>query len=377
MTDPPNRSRFNSEVLLPLLPSPVTVRGLTQEPKTMNETHAALAATPYQPRYPLVEKHTTHSWNYHGWLTVWHMLSDADALVGMLHVLFTKQIAKAHEAEPEYGYHDPILLCLALAEGWTNNGYLLKKDGDERLTYRLPGHLSDDKLKVEPYKWRQPVAQKAFAVLITHLNAIIEHGHPLSHVFTGYNAVFEQLIMREDVFAALRQLFRIEVTKHSRYIQHCSTGFNSQNETARVLIKSTESFLYRLMNFLWNWREHKVPNHNPPSDYSTGVERLNTRMRKLIDEARPWMVQVIFVLDKQDELDRWMMDRGEHELDARTAQVLVDIAMETRCVPTGGDKRVPRNFREALAAGASAAVLLRTARHRHRLKMPANRPPIA
>jgi len=158
--------------------------------------------------------------------------------------------------------------------------------------------------------WENPkerLAKKSFDVLCQNFFKVKEsYGKD-----GGYSEVHSRLTMCDSsqIIHAVQNFFRIEKEQTSGYVS--IRNFSRTNKEESLNEKLVESFLLNMGKFLWKWREYD------PTWCKANIERIDAygqndpEIRKSIEEAKPWMIEVLFCLNGLELLRKRMLNFNE------------------------------------------------------------------
>ena len=273
----------------------------------------------------------------------WEASKDFDEMLGRLHTGFNVPVQEY--AGQEYDEIDLLIFYFSIADGWTD-GYIFQVPADKGKKYQV-GYDGNGNLKFKaPSELRQELARKAFDMLCLHFFKKVELPH---RHHEDFNNVWERTISCERVLSAIQFFFRTEKGIGST-IKIRNFSYRSERSHGE---QHAVSFLLNLTHFMWEWEGLEVPSWFSNKE---AKERHNLEMRKRLDSAKPWMIEVLAYLNRLDILGEWLL-----ELDGHCLEKLKEIAMrnELRADRYPFKSRPVATLDEACYVGSKAAWLLK------------------
>jgi len=269
-------------------------------------------------------------------------------MLGRLHEGFTVTLDKAAYSGPEYEQDDVLLFYLAIADGWRDKE-LLEVNGDEYKghIYTGPDRYGNWVTK-HPSEMRQIVAKKAFDMLAQNYFRIEEKNvELLGEKRRGQN---DHIIASERLFKALVGFFAVQKGPYSFSSLGIRNLTTYRFETSHYQ-SVTEDFLLSLVLSIWRWQEVEIRDWYSQDDREMIVVK-NETTRKMLEEAKPWAIEVLNIFRKL------------HVIDGRVSPADLDkireIAMRAELVSNNlvSKKRPVVTVEEAFVVGSHAASFL-------------------
>lgn len=293
-------------------------------------------------------------YNWQEWLKLWRSANNLQWIESLLHFGFSVRMDKGEYHEKEYDYVDRIMFYLAIADGWVDNDLLWVKT-DRTSTgekYCFVGYDQNGRaIEKNLSEIRQQVARKAFDMLCLNFfkNMQLLGG---GRGGDSLNQYWGDEIVTEKFFPIIRNFFRVEKGNFNDMVVR---NLSCRNELSRNE-EHAVSFLANLAKFLWTWEEVEI-NSWDEDDAKVGKKAYNAKMQLRIDSAKPWMIEVLYILGKLDILRKWIL-----QLDETCLAKLKEIAMRSEIVgrhrERGRELRAVTTLEEACYAGSKAGWFL-------------------
>ena len=282
---------------------------------------------------PLLSHEIRPIYNWHELLELWGVTTALQVMEGLLHVGFSVSLEKVSWDEPAYSYIDRLLFYFSVADGWADH-YLLKVSGEADTRYELGWDRSGNFIKKSASELRQQLARKAFDQLCLYF--FNKELHPEHEA--GFSGIWPGTVASEQLLPVIMNFFRVEGSVIGRRIRNLSRRRDSHTERVAT------NFLMNLAEFIWEWKA-----------VTARDQYLDVRTR--LDEAKPWMIDILVNLGKLDFLNKWIAD-----LDERCLGKLREIAMGCELghyhFPVS-ESRPVATLDEACLVGSKAAWLLK------------------
>lgn len=287
---------------------------------------------------PLLSRKPLPISNWKEWLTHWENTTSLQEMLGLLHFGFD---VETWSSQNEYTWKDRVLFYLSVADGWSDDMYLYVPDEDRECRYEIGRDKYGNGIQKTVRGLRQDVATKAASLVFKELNQI-----PVA-VSGKYgpepNSAWES-IFASDFFPYIQSFFRI--TERSEFsnpeVRNLTAGYVSRYH---ILQGSLIQFITNLADAMWGWKEPSYFNNDQQKEKAEAL-------RARIEEAKPWMVEVLCRCGKVAKLEEWLLS-----FDEKCLEVIKNIALERGV----GDKQ-SQSVEEACYQGSKTAWLL--IRHR-------------
>ncbi len=304
---------------------------MTQE----NETEAV---------HPLLSKEVGPIRNWHEWLEYWNRADNYQWMESLLHTGFNVPLEKMSSEEKEYDELDRYIFYFSVADGWAHHW---KSEGswrdEKEYDIGVRGTNGSSRKFTIP-QLRRRLATKAFDILCLNLFRVELRLSGESEFYWSW----ERHIASKKLFPVIVNFFRIEKSKFGSgaeiiNLSQCFHGEKSHNEQHAV------NFLLHLVEFMWECKNNWITS-TPATERDEMIIRVN--------EAKPWMIEILAELGKLDKLRRWILD-----LDKTCLSKIKEIAMRNRL--TGfrdrgeNEDRFVSSLDEACYAGSKAAWFLK------------------
>lgn len=280
--------------------------------------------------------------NWHEFLVQWkraHAEDDRHMMESLLHRGYKVPLDRHYE------YIDRHVFYFLNAHGWADSS-LLKLPEDAN-SWNYGGSVQE-----MPKEFRQQLARKAFNLLCSNLFKMESkpgQGNE-NHLF-----ILEQHVASEQLFPIIQEFFGIEKNEFSGRVTIRNLFLYGQEMSHNE--QQVEAFLLDLAKFLWKWKEHEIPTWRGKEEQNA-EKKWNTDMRFRLDNAKPWMIEILDRLGKLEVLQNWILD-----LDKACLAKLKEIALRSKFY-TGEaylvtKERPVATIEEACCAGSKAAWFLK------------------
>jgi hypothetical protein len=249
--------------------------------------------------------------NWYEWLQCWLDAKTDQTMLGLLHMGFTVPMNKRAHFEPEFHDCDRIKLYLTIADG-----YWMKDFRDDN-----------------PARSRIALARKAFDVLCAEFFDIEKfckrnyyrtdnRGKPSQGEF------WAECITSKKMFPMFRKFFDIDTeARLGGRIHNLEPRWHSDHHHGE---KKIINCLLHLTKYIFDWSEARVMSYDWESgEYGVSTRdyraEMNDYMRTVVDNAMPWLIEVLHDLDQLNFLLPWLL-----ELNNECLVKLNEIAMRTK-----------------------------------------------
>lgn len=300
------------------------------------------------------------------WLELGRAATTLDQKLGLLHGAFEVEMGY-REMDPEtyrrepYTYADRLEEFFKIADGWADH-YLLKtgrnRYGDEP-KYVVGLDKNWNRMIRTESEQRQVLARKAFDMLAAHffrMPSIQENSHNRS------DDEFQllQWFVFGPLFPVVQNFFRVDKSAREKAkIRNLSYPWRESERSQQE--KHAISFLIKLAKFLWSWRKPCIDrwdNESPDTKATHDKEEKESLvMQATVDDAKPWMIEVLAELHELSLLEKWIL-----ELDGPCLATLKKIALRNELSEHGGPvikSRKVITIDEACYLGSAAGWLLK------------------
>ncbi len=313
---------------------------------------------PMSPFHILFSNDIVPKENWNDWLKLWFEARTLSQYISRLHCGFDASMEwNRWNREKEYDEIDRLIFYFWVAEGWRDTD-LLCKPGDRNEKYHLGYDKDGRRIDKDMSEVRQMISSKAFEMLCsnlfntdTSLPARVgrdEDFHPVWYVVTS-----------ERLFPHVKSFFRVQ----EQYAFHpgenlimpnlrrsgCLSGI-SNNEKVAV------EFLLNLARFIWRWGPGQTPYFGEREDAKRQAWETSVKIKRdRLDEAKPWMIEVLDQLGRLDILREWLL-----KLDKPCLTKLKEIAFRNKLYKYERDEeRNVETLDEACFLDSKAAWLLK------------------
>ncbi len=305
-----------------------------------------------KPTHPLLSRNIRPLRNWHEWLARWEAAVSMEEMLGLLHTGFSDLLSRHEYGEPKYDGTDRLLCYFYIADGWEDHE-LLELPTDRGIYYSWRD--ADGR---PPSKLRQQIARKAFDMLCPNFfknpGGTTAFG-PYGNCDREHVHYWESIVASERLLPVIQNFFRAEKERYgdSIRIRNLTKPWvrvsRSHNEELAI------GFLLNLARFLWGHKVEVPPHYGDDEELKTQMQKEYAALRARIEDAKPWMIEVLALLDKLDILRERIL-----ELDAPCLKKLEEIALRTkmRCESVS-EPRQARTLNEACYAGSRAAWFLK------------------
>lgn len=309
---------------------------------------SAISALPH----PLMVREIRPPRNWNEWRTCWQESTTTHQLTGLLHEGFNVGFERFSHGEQEYNHTDRLETYFAIADGWERGYSQWHLETDEGKGYLVGYDRYGNRQPGNPAWFRQKLARKAFDVLAQNFFKVeVENSFSVQHRSRdpwGTDFVSGRILpILMNFFAveggAVRNLSGLEASNH--------------NEQQAI------NFLLRLAAFVFKWKGEEIKSwHIRPEEKA----KQNAEMRKNINSAKLWMLEVLSSIGKIDLLwDVYGMRSsfwGFEELDEPCLSKLKEISLRTELRTTKspvGKTRLATTVEEACLVNSKAAEFLK------------------
>lgn len=255
------------------------------------------------PTHPLFVREIRPINDWSEFLRLWNATTSYEQMLGLLHIGFEVPLNTGGISEQGFDYTDRLKFYFEIANGWSETDWHWKSPGSEEHPSHLDGITSSS--------LRKKLATKAFTVLCSEFFNIEKFcsGYRRHH---NSDPTIEmhwiQLLMNEHLFPVVKEFFRIEVkNREGSRIQNLSAAWHNGRIHGE---ERAINALLMLAPFLFNWTETKIESYDYEKEKAEKVER-NTAMRAIVDDAMPWMIEVLHDLAGLSVLMPWITDLNE------------------------------------------------------------------
>lgn len=287
---------------------------------------------------------------------LWNTASSIEQMIGLLHVGFNVPLdgrrSRCDHLHRCYVDADRIRFYLAIADGWADPYRLLQRADDT--SEDIPG-ATEDRTRMYPYQLRGSVARKAFDMLCLEFCAKVlpkedvpvwqrEEGNP-----------WDKRILGTGLLPVIQHFFRNEGEEGVCVIRNLHVEYTA-GKRSHLEIQVVE-FLLSLINFIWYRQQETFEGWESGVDGKRQAER---KKQSLLDEAKPWSIEVLSFLNELDRLRPHLLKLNESCLSKLRE---IALANQLRCsqYPVTEDRRVA-TLDEACMAGSPAAWMLKAHR---------------
>ena len=267
-------------------------------------------------------------------------------MLGLLHVGFNVSLETSAYGEEQHSDIDRLAFYFNVADGWADDFLLCVPGEDNRREYEMGRDKNGNVMRKSESELRQQVARNAFDMLCTNL--FTWELHESNREF-GWKWV--TTITSDALFPIIQNFFRAE---EGRFGDIGIRNFSLYHKERSHNEKQAVSFLLNLVRFLWVWKEQEIWSGNPDR---AELEKQQRETRSRLNEAKPWMVEILSELGELRLLREWML-----ELDKPCLKKLKDVALRGRLRehshPVKADRKVA-TIDEACFTGSAAARFLK------------------
>ncbi len=291
---------------------------------------------------PLKSRKIRPIFNLHEWFQLFEKAGTLTEMVSLIHEIFDVDVHNRCHNEPEYEEIDRIIACLSLADGRLNSK-ILRGEGDDTFSVRLR-EIGWKRNTVRSQELKQKVAAKAFSVLCTNFFKVemIVPGS-LTGKWVGW-------IEGGKLIPALQHFFRLENDGFGRIsMPNIDLYYKSRHEEAVTI-----NLLLNLGKFLWEWNAEI--SWSRPEAEKQKKDEANAKFQATLDEIKPWMLEVLWFMDKLEILRKYILRFKKEDLDKLKELALrQEVKMDPHSIER--DRRV-KTVDEAYLYDCDAARLL-------------------
>jgi hypothetical protein len=233
-----------------------------------------------------------------------------------------------------------------------NDAFRIPEDRDENIFGKPDVEYFDrrdeigNKFYIKPSEIRRRIAKKAMKELI--INFFKKHLPEEGKELNGNWAVG---IVKAGLLADLQYFFRVEEKYDMWRMTNLMIGWWGSSSDEKIVI----SFILNLAKFLWEWKALSPHSYWSEQEQSA-YRKVNAEFQIALDQAKPWMIEVLAGLGKLDILSKYLL-----KLDEESLNKLKEIALRTKLDrhkhPVNKDRLV-EGIEEAVYSGSAAAALL-------------------
>lgn len=279
---------------------------------------------------PLTALQPKPIWNWNEWLVRWQLAwdrQDFETLESLLHNGFGGNVSfnQSGYYEKKYDHIDRLIAYFTLAEGWADY-YLLKSPTEEEGWHRFGYDQNGNQASKSTSDLRKQLAHKAFDMLCQNFFKEEKYRHEESEIY------FWRMVFSERLLPIIQNFFRTEKASIGDRIEIRNLHpprFENRSHNEQLAV----DFLLKIAELIWK------------------QEKLSR-----LDEAKPWLVEILVQLDKLDVLRQWMF-----KLDQPCLDKLREIAMRSKLRKYDHhveEDRLVATFDEARYVGSKAAWFL-------------------
>lgn len=290
------------------------------------------------------------------WLELGEEAKTMDQKIGLLHVAFDVPLRKPYTPE------DRLKVFFEIADGWGND-WLLKTRNDQYACepkYVVGRDKNGNHITRTESEQREVLARKAFGMLAAHffrMPSIREDNCDRS----GQESELLQKFVFGPLFSVVQNFFRVQKdAREGAKVRNLSYPWRGSKRSQQE--EYVVSFLLKLARFLWRWKEPRVSFYFFEDSPGTQArkkeeERKGSAMRAIVDNAKPWMVEVLSQLEELRLLENWILDLNEACL-AALREIAMRNELRHHVNPVPKDRRVV-TIDEACYLGSTAGWLLK------------------
>lgn len=293
--------------------------------------------------HPLLARPIRPLRNWAEWLVRWDEAPTSNELLGLLHVGFDVYFGRFHGDKQDYVPEDRIAFYLDVADGWNDAYFKLNDLEDDDTEYFVGYDGSGNRKYASVYKLRGELAEKANRMLCMHFFKRSD----LCMSNADYETMYwwRKLVENDELFPKIMHFFRFE---KDRII-------NLGKSDAPIPQQHTHSFLMNLAKFLWMWCEEEIHSYDPLQK-AAETNEINGIMRRRVEEAKLWIIEVLAQLKQLDTLEPWFLELSEPCLD-KLREIALRSELRKHSTPVN-KSRLVATIEEACLAGSKAAWFL-------------------
>ncbi|HAU08013.1 MAG: hypothetical protein UW46_C0003G0009 [Candidatus Yanofskybacteria bacterium GW2011_GWF1_44_227] len=257
--------------------------------------------------------------NFHEWLKMWQTAKTLGELLGLLHEGFEVSLTASTYGEPDYDDIDRLIFYFLVADGH----FLLRSNSPlDPPKFRIGYDKNGNEVVRSEGEIRQIVAQKAFKMLVQNFfkgaetRKVIEYRRDDS-----FGSFWNKTIQSERIFNAILGFFSI----HQRRYADDFEIPNLPRQRERTHHEQIAfDFLMNFVELIWEWRDPEVQSWRKEEEIAEQKKR-TAEIRKRVDEAKPWTIEVMEILGQLDILRKYIPT-----LDKASLAKLKEIAMRRK-----------------------------------------------
>ncbi len=282
--------------------------------------------------------------NWCKWLQCWEKADNFQYMESLLHVGFNVPLWQDQYGEKKYDRIDRDIFYFTIANDWGGENYTNQPPAYEE-KYIVGFEWDQSHIRKTEGELRQQLALKAFNMLCQNLFKVELQRGDRRDRFSG---IWEETVVSERLFPVIQNFFRVDETSFgSEYarIRNLSARHIKRSHNEELAVK----FLLNLADFLWTWSVGDSPYRKEEEN-----KRLS-EMRVRIENAKPWMIEVLVNLDRFDLLRKSIL-----KLDEPCLAKLEEIALRNIISGYhGGDYRDVISIEEACYVGSKVGWFLK------------------
>lgn len=298
---------------------------------------------------PLLLKKPRPIRNWCEWLELWEEAKTFQEMLGLLHVGFDVSLVQAVYNEEKFDQIDRIRFYLAVADGYADS-CRFRSEEDRGSISTIGYDANGFGIKKSPSEVCQLVARKAFDVLCQNFFKMELRGGGKGGDLFG--AGWENIVASERLFPLITSFFRLEGYR-SGLVRNLPRWSLKRHEEIVL------GFLLNLARFLWGREKQEADRCYYYGDGPIAEERrpCSAEIQARINEAKPWMIEVLNFLGNLEILEEWMLELDEACLD--TVQKIAMRSELSRGSFPVKDDRLVGSLDEACLVGSKAAWFLK------------------
>ncbi|MFA6295068.1 MAG: hypothetical protein WC666_01435 [Candidatus Paceibacterota bacterium] len=297
--------------------------------------------------HPLLLKRIRPICNWSEWLEFWQKATTSDEMIQLLDIGLDKPLDRHNNDEQI----DRIIFYLKIADGWTNH-FNLRDFGEDNREYHMGWDENGNAIMKSRSELCQNIATKAFEMLCLKFFKLerVNCYHSKKP-----NEFFWSILDDENgkLFLAIMHFFRTEEKygpgDENVYICNLNGHIEPEKENMAT------SFIIKLINFLLDWKEPLIASWKRDPEKIVLTEQ-NTRIRNIINNAKPQIVEILSSLNRLDILEKYILDFDDLILD-KLKEISLRKELKSYSQPIK-DTRKALDLEEACLAGSKTALLL-------------------
>jgi len=320
----------------------------------MKKSEEAVTGVTEAPTHPLFKRPILPIKNWAEFLTRWQEAKTWEEMLGLLHAGFNiVHFYRRSTDQQEFKPADRLIFYLTIADGWTHPESLCAPDEDRYEKQSVGLNETDGRqILMATSELRQALMKKAFDQLCQHFfgKGKSKDGEPL----VRDERYWTDKVLTPEIFPRLMSFFRVKESR-SNVIEirnlPCPSSWRKVSHHEKQVI----SFLLDLASFLWRWKETEIEGWWKEEDKAT-VAKFNREMRARVNQAMPWMIEVLVSLGRLD-----ILAKRDIKLNSACLVKLKEIALLAELSPDDclvRERRRVGNLEEASLAGSAAADFL-------------------